>query len=1483
MAADGTGTPQAYPIGAILGTAAANLLNVTEQQPSTVTGQLTLTATPTTTFGTLDNGTTTIMISGDPLSGTAPTVVFSGTEATQYQSFANMAPSDLLGALSTLGSAMDDVGESSQLSVDVPLTDMPVGEAADFGTIFDTDIVNALTNSSNTPVFDSIQTFETDLAALPGVTGATVVYNSGSNQFDIAFTLSEGFPAQPASFAYDLSGASGTTLGNLTDVSATTATATLSISGTGTVAVGFDFSLTPNSVQIQGVTPVPSNGVLAAGSDAQFTLYLSAPGIASPGTPVPVTVAASATQSNTTPAQLLADINTALQNALTSAGLAANLVVASFASGTHTLVLTMIPGAYTDMSVTTLPNGPAVYELGLAPANTPTASIVGQTAVPSNGQLSSDATFTVTADGGTATPVTITAASTAGNVNRTQLLTQVNAALAPVNTALAAANRSIITASLTSANLLSFSISGYASTLSITDANTGAQTGLGMAPSGSVQPGALEVYAEASAGTVPTDGVLTQDTTFAITVDGQPTMDVTVTAASTQNNDAPVATGITNPTPQQLLAEEEVQTPLQLLTNEINQALATLNNELAAAGLAEVTASIGSAAANADLDAGEATTGSDQVLFFSTLGNSATIVVQGQPGNQLGIGSDDASATPMLMVAGGQSFLDNIDVTKLTLNANLTVTGSVSATAELGAVAIDLGPTNSFTLAPTVSLSLESGFVPLANLTANPASIGNFFSTTLGGAASVTLPVSAADGLGSALGLDANAALTLNATDMFTLSGWTANTSALEGLTNLQDFSFADAQAAVTQLGSLIAASTASTSGLFGQLVPLINQPLGSVTGISQDFANLAADLQPGMNFTLDQLQGALNTAIGQAFGISTTGNYVTVQLSGNLLQLTLNFTPDLAQQSNVPLNFDLPNMGIPSNSNLPGVKDFTGSDMTVTPSASFNLVLDIDMSSPTNPVYDLGAATQFMLGLLIDGPASGTVSLGPLGLTFAGATLALSATASGTTPATFAIGLTGTTPLATLKNDLTNNTWLNNAGPVTATITGQVNVSLPLSESAGGNATSVGTLTLTIPNLSAFTTALLTSGNPGSELTFNPPNLASTFSSDDLLGNVTGIIGALDNYLDQLQSLLNGQLFGLDIPLVGNALSSAGSFVTQIKNDIDAIASSGASEFQGIYDALTNVLKQFDPATPVVQIQYLDPAQSSSFQDFTPGEATSLLPNAQAIQDVQIILTLGSTWTPLTSPVFNLGLPGFGLSASAGAVQVSVGWSLTFTVGIDRSIGPYIVAPPSGSSNVTADITANVKTGGTISAQLGFLALTATQPTPGQADPANPSNTALPTQVALNFSAGFTGGSSSIGGESVIQVSSFGASNLGNISLTGSASVDLDLALGFDFSSGGGVDTEYPNFTAQLLVGVAPDDTMSGGSTTPGAWTFGVGLNGANSTAPSVSLNNISLDLGDFLNQYLGKIIDPLAEVLEPLQPILNFLNTPIPSSTSR
>ncbi|HEX4366549.1 MAG TPA: LEPR-XLL domain-containing protein, partial [Rhodopila sp.] len=1451
LVSDGSGTPQANTVGDILGISAGTLVNVAEQQPSTVSSTLSL----STTFGSLSGGLATLAISGDPLGSAPLTFGFTGGQATNFQSFANLAPTDLLGALSTLASIMDDAGATPALSADVPLTSLPVGQAADFGSVFDADVVNALSNNqTHTPTFNSIQQFETDLAALTGITNSSVTYVAGYNQIDVAFTLAETFAATPASFTWDLTGGAGTILGDLTDVSATTATATLSVSGTGTVSLAFGFDLTPNTVQIKATTSVPTNGVLVAGSDAHFALSLTAPGAAA-ATVVNVTVAASATQSNTNATQLLATINAALQAALAGAGLAANLVTATFANGTDDLVLTLIPGVFTGLSVTTTPEDAAVYELGLTPAGTPTATIQGNTALPSNGVLTANATFTVAADGGAATPITITAASTASNTNSSQLVAEIKTALAPVNTALAAANRSPIVVSMTSAGLLTFTVSGYASTLSITGANTAAQNGLGLSPSRSVEAGAPEVYVEASAGPVPTDDILTQDVTFSIAVDGRPAVNVTVTAASTAGNTT-------------VNAEAQNTTPQQMLVDEINAALASVNAGLASAGLAQVTASIGTASSNADLDAGSATSNSNGVLFFSTLGSSASIVIKGQTGNQLGIGSNDASVAPMLSVTGGQSFSSNIDLTKLALNANLALTGSVSATADLGVVAIDFGPGN-IAINPTVSEAFDAGSVTLANLTANPATIGNYFSATLGGAAAVTLPISAADGLGSALGLDANAALTLNATNMFTLSGWTADTSALEGLNSLVDFSYADAKAAVTQLGQLVTASTGNADGLFGQIVPLINQPLGTVTGITQDFANLAADLQPGTNFTLDQLQSQLNAAIAKAFGLPTTGSYVGVKLTGGILQLTLTFTPVLASSS-VPLDFKLSALGLPGNANLPGVTDFGGGNITLTPSASFTLALDINLQSPTNPIYELGAATKFVLGLLIDGPSSGTLSLGPLGLTFTGANLVLSQKTGDTTdPATFTVGLNSTTALSTLSQDLAGSTWLSASGPFTATIVGQVNVSLPLSATIGGSTSSLGTMTLTIPNLGKFTTDLLTNdGSIASDINFAPPSLGSDFSSLDLMGNITGIVGALDSYLNQLQSVLNGQLFGLDIPVIGTALSSAGSFVTQLKTTIDKALSSGVSGFQGIYDELTTLLTPFDPPTPVVQIQYLT-SGSSTFQTFTSGEATSLLPSAQNIQDVQIVFTLGSTWSPGTQPTFNLGLPGLGLSVSQGAVSVSVGWNLTFTLGIDRDSGPYLVAPTSGS-NVTADIIANVSTTAAITAQLGFLGLTATQPVPGKPDPDNTAVTAYQTGVGLNFSAGFKGGSSTIGGESVIPVSQFGGNNL-NISLTGSAAVDLDLALGFDIS-GGKVDTQYPNFTAQLLVGTAS------GSSSPGAWTFGVGLNGANSTSPDVALNNISLDLGDFLNNYLGKIINPLAEVLKPIQPILDFLATPIP-----
>ena len=797
LVSDGN-TPEPNTVSDIIGVSAADLLVVTGQ-PSSVTATLPVTAS----FGDLINATATLAITGNPLSASALSTVFTGSNGTNFQSFANLAPTDLLGGLSNLAAAMTDVGASAPLAVDVPLTNVTVGTAADFGTAFDADVVAALSNNpTHTPTFASIQQFQADLAALPGVTGSSVTYTSGSNQIAIGFTLAESFAATPASFTYDLSSTTDPILSQLSDVLSTSAKATLSVSGTGTVSVAFDFSLKPNAVQVQGDLNLPQTGVLIAGSDAHFTLSLSAPRLATP-TLVPVTIAASATQANATAAQLLTEINAALQSSLTGKGLATNLVTATAAG--RVLVLTLTPGTFTDMSVITAPQDAAVYELGLAPAQIPTAAIIGNVALPTNGQLSANATFTVTTEGSAATPITITAAPS--NTSRSQLLTQVQTALQPLNTSLASANRSPITVSLTSAGFLSFSISGYDSTLSITAANTEAQTILGLLPSQSVEAGAPVVSVMASAGPVPSDDILPvgDDQTFTIAVDGLTPVSVTLNAAATQGNTA-------------ANAEAANTTPQQMLADEINTVLAPVNATLQADGLAEVTVTIGTPNSNAMLDAGQSSANTDGVLFFSTLGANASIVVKAAAGNLLGIGTDDISSAATLSVAGGQSFAGNIELTKLSLNGTLSLTGTIGATADLGVVVIDLGP-GAISISPTVAVNVDGGYT-LATLTALPGQIGNYSNATLGGAASITLPVSAADGLSGALGLNANAALTLNSTDMFTLSGWTANTAALEGLASLPDFSFAQAKQAVSQLGSVIAASVANPDGLFGQSIP---------------------------------------------------------------------------------------------------------------------------------------------------------------------------------------------------------------------------------------------------------------------------------------------------------------------------------------------------------------------------------------------------------------------------------------------------------------------------------------------------------------------------------------------------------------------------------------------------------------------------------------------------------------------------------------
>ena len=424
--------------------------------------------------------------------------------------------------------------------------------------------------------------------------------------------------------------------------------------------------------------------------------------------------------------------------------------------------------------------------------------------------------------------------------------------------------------------------------------------------------------------------------------------------------------------------------------------------------------------------------------------------------------------------------------------------------------------------------------------------------------------------------------------------------------------------------------------------------------------------------------------------------------------------------------------------------------------------------------------------------------------------------------------------------------------------------------------------------------------GSLTSDVTFSAPDLTNLFSSVDLLGNDLNIISQIDTYLTALETLLSGQLFGQNIPLVGNALKSAGTFLQPVENAINTMQSiTSIDQMQTVlFDALgpsgANLLQTLTgsgggagagsgsgggttPTQQDVQVEYML-TNTSTFVPFSGGTP----PSPQTIQDIQVDLNLGGTQTIPLPINGNLGLPGLGLSVSNGTVDVTLGWTLTLDFGIDRngSIGAYIVTPSNSSSSsadvLSVNLSATLSTGAELTAQLGFLAVTATQPDPTKPDPyAAPGTTgnALASGVTLSAGVGFSGGSASVGGMSVTPIASGGGSlpNV-NVNFSATAAIDFDLALGFDIQNGG-IDPNYPSFQAQLLVG------GSGTGATP--WTIDFNSQNPSATqpaAPSVSLNNIEFNFGDFLNNYVTGILKPIAQALKPIQPVLNFLNTQVP-----
>ncbi|AWN41760.1 hypothetical protein [Methylobacterium durans] len=422
----------------------------------------------------LDQGEATLSVTGDPLSPSSLAVALTGERALDFERFADLSANQLVGALSQLAQWLVKVSGSDALSQKLPLTSLTVGQVLQFGSKFGQDISgHLLEGQTGGATFASLSALKQALIALANNPGdqnpVTLSYDQARDRLVIGLSLHQDLGAVQAGFEY--AGA----IGGLSSLGAS-ATGSLSVSASDTLSLTLGVDLATVGASLVGNRAAPSDGQLKSGRDAAFTLIVN-------GKQVPVRLPVAATSSNTSTADLAADLGVAVANALRAAGLDPSLLVvsASYTAVGPVLRIDQAAGSHVPLSLLTDSLDPTVTDLGFAAATgrelislTPSAQ-----PLPETGRLAGDLVFNLSANGLSPHTIRIAQAETAANGSASDLVKQVNAALESLNVDLDKAGSSRVLASLDSSGRLVLRVSGVRPVLTLTtDAQGYAHTAL---------------------------------------------------------------------------------------------------------------------------------------------------------------------------------------------------------------------------------------------------------------------------------------------------------------------------------------------------------------------------------------------------------------------------------------------------------------------------------------------------------------------------------------------------------------------------------------------------------------------------------------------------------------------------------------------------------------------------------------------------------------------------------------------------------------------------------------------------------------------------------------------------------------------------------------------------------------------------------------------------------------------------------------------
>lgn len=322
----------------------------------------------------------------------------------------------------------------------------------------------------------------------------------------------------------------------------------------------------------------------------------------------------------------------------------------------------------------------------------------------------------------------------------------------------------------------------------------------------------------------------------------------------------------------------------------------------------------------------------------------------------------------------------------------------------------------------------------------------------------------------------------------------------------------------------------------------------------------------------------------------------------------------------------------------------------------------------------------------------------------------------------------------------------------------------------------------------------------------------------------------------DSLESVIARGGTASDIPFLGSALDAgaeiAQTFDQRILTPVESAVSdlNAATSAEQIRTALEGIGGE---GTVVLECAPDSDAPRRECNEYENP------PAASEVQNAEVSVSLGESASPTLA--FDLGLPGFRLKTDSG-VTLGLNWTLDVTFGLDGQRGFYVRTTPTEGGDAPARPT-QLQVGATVdvgdfSGQLAFIPFRAT-------DASAADEGRFDATVALQSPSGR------------LYASAFG----GDVDLGDTFALSIDRDSGISVGLGLEVGVEE---------GVAVLPTLRAD--------FGVVWDAANPDGLAVTFDNVKIDVGSFMQRFLGPVVKGVADVVEPVRPALDVLTAPIP-----